>query len=140
MSLKHATRTAGLLAALTLCFPALAQEAASTSGANPARVEQRIAKLHAQLLITPAEEPKWEQFAGVMRGNAGVMGQAYDQRHNQLASMSAVDNLQSYAEAATQHARNMQRLAGAFQKLYAIMPDDQKKIADAVFRARSNHF
>jgi hypothetical protein len=39
------------------------------------RVENRIKDLHAQLHITPAEEPQWNQFAGVMRENAREMDQ-----------------------------------------------------------------
>ena len=44
------------------------------------RVEARIKELHAQLRITPAEEPQWNEFAQVMRENARDMDQAFMQR------------------------------------------------------------
>jgi hypothetical protein len=41
------------------------------------RVENHIKQLHAQLRITPAEQPQWDQFAQVMRDNARDMDQAF---------------------------------------------------------------
>ena len=46
-------------------------------GANAEqRVEEHIKELRAQLQITPAEQPQWEQFANVMRENARAHGSA----------------------------------------------------------------
>jgi phage/plasmid primase-like uncharacterized protein len=42
--------------------------------------------------------------------------------------------MQSYAQLAQVHATNMQKLASAFQSLYSSFPDQQKLVADAVFR------
>src|SRR5271169_1678220 len=44
------------------------------------RVENRIKELHAQLRITPAEEPQWNEFAQVMRENARAMDEAFKER------------------------------------------------------------
>ena len=112
----------------------------SPSPSDPARVERRIAKLHDQLQITPAEEQLWSNVANVMRENARTMGQSYDQRHANLDSLDAVKNLRSYASAAELHARNMQRFATTFAKLYEAMPAAQKGIADQAIRARANRF
>ncbi len=100
----------------------------------PARVEQRLGKMHDALGITAAEEALWSQYAQVTRTNADGMGRAFAQRRSATASMSAADNLQSMAAIAAQHAQNMQRLATTFGKLYAAMPPDQKKTADEVLR------
>lgn len=101
------------------------------------RVENRIKELHAQLKITPAQEPQWNQFAQVMRENARDMDQVFMQRAQQYASMNAVQNMQSYEQIAQEHAQLIQKLIPAFGNLYNAMPDQQKQLADQVFRANT---
>jgi hypothetical protein len=108
------------------------------AGKNAAeRVERRIKELHAQLRITTAEEPQWSQFADVMRQNERDMDQAFIQRAQQFETMTAVQNMQSYEQLAEEHAQRVQKLVPAFQNLYDAMPDQQKQLADQVFRANS---
>ena len=108
------------------------------AGKNAAeRVEHRITELHAQLRITPAERQQWDQFAEVMRENARDMDQALIQRSQQFQSMSALQNMQSYEQIAEAHARHLQKLVPAFENLYNTMPDQQKRLADQVFRANA---
>jgi len=143
-----------LLPAVTLPAGAFAQTQAPVGGSTAARnakgpapmhasmsdrVEQHITRLHAQLHITPAQEPQWDQFAQVMRDNAKNMNQVFEQRKTSFASMNAAENMQSYAQIAQQHAQDTQKLATAFQSLYASLSDDQKKNADVVFRAHDGH-
>jgi protein CpxP len=109
---------------------------ASKAPSAAVRVEQHITQLHAQLHITPAQQAQWDQFAQVMRDNAKGMDQIVDQRGASLASMTAVENMQSYSQIAQQHAQDMQKLSTAFQTLYSSLSDEQKKNADEVFRAR----
>jgi len=101
------------------------------------RVERRIKELHGQLQITPAEEPQWNEFAQAMRENARDMDQAFVQRAQQFPTMNAVQNMQSYEQISEQHAQRVQKLVPAFQKLYDAMPDQQKRLADQVFRANA---
>ena len=101
------------------------------------RVEHRINELHAQLRITPAERPQWDQFAEVMRENARDMDQAFIQRAEQFQSINALQNMQSYEQIAEGHARHLQKLVPAFENLYNTMPDQQKRLADQVFRANA---
>ena len=101
------------------------------------RVEHRIGELHAQLRITPTEQQQWDQFAAVMRENARDMDQAFMQRAQQFQSMNAVENMESYEQIAEAHARHLQKLVPAFQNLYNTMPDQQKQLADEVFRANA---
>ena len=101
------------------------------------RVEHRIKQLHAQLRITPAEEAQWDQFAEVMRENARDMDQAFMQRAQRFEAMNAVQNMQSYEQLAEAHAQHLQKLVPAFEKLYDAMPDQQKQLADQVFRANA---
>jgi protein CpxP len=99
-----------------------------------AMVEKRISDLHRQLQITSAESTQWGQFAQVMRDNAKEIDQAYADRANKLDSMSAVDNMQSYAQIEQLRTQQVQKLVPAFQALYTSLSDQQKQTADAVFR------
>jgi hypothetical protein len=101
------------------------------------RVENRIKQLHTQLRITSAEEPQWNQFAEVMRQNARDIDQAILNRTQQFETMNAVQNMQSYEQLAEQHAQHVQKLVVAFENLYGAMPEQQKQLADQVFRANA---
>ncbi len=101
------------------------------------RVDQRINELHAQLHITQAQEGQWHKFAQVMRSNAREMDAAVQQRAEKFDTMTAVQNMQSYAKLAEAHAEHMKRLVRAFDNLYNILPESQRKLADNVFRARA---
>lgn len=104
-------------------------------GRNKAEtVEQRIKDLHARLRISDAEQPLWNEFARVMRENARSMEETFQQRVKTLPTMTATENMRSYAGIATEHAREVETLMPAFQALYATMPDEQKRLADQVFR------
>jgi periplasmic protein CpxP/Spy len=142
-----------LLPALALPVGAFAQTQAPAAGTAPAakakapahkhvsaeeRVEQHITQLHAQLRITPAQQPQWDQFAQVMRDNAKNMDQVLEQRAAGFATMDAAEDMQSYAQVAQQHAQDTQKLATTFQTLYGSLSDEQKKNADAVFHARGD--
>jgi protein CpxP len=142
-----------LLPAVALPTGAMAQNQTPVAGASAApkakaavkpesradRVEQHITQLHTQLHITPAQQGVWDQFAQVMRENAKNMGETLGHRGTTYASMNAAENMQSYAQVAEVHAQDTQKLAAAFQTLYGSMSDEQKKNADAVFRARADH-
>ena len=162
MTVISSNRLAALAMAAVLALPgvALAQSQATASGSagieKPAvapssplaghpvagktaqeRVEQRIKELYSQLRITATERSQWDQFAQVMRDNARDMDQAWLQRVDQFQSMNALQNMQSYEQIAEQHAQHLQKLVPAFQSLYNAMPDQQKQLADQVFRANA---
>jgi len=99
-----------------------------------ALVERRITELHSRLHITPAQSQQWDQFAQVMRNNAKQMDQIYQERAQKFSTMSAVDNMQNFADIEQQRAQDMQKLVPAFQTLYASLSDQQKKAADQMFR------
>jgi protein CpxP len=121
----------------------------SASGRQPgetlqALTERRIADLHNRLHITPQQSQQWDQFTQVVRDNAREMEQIYQQRAERLGTMSAVDNIQSFAQIEQHRAQDTQKLVPAFQTLYVSLTDQQKKTADELFRnyaenARSRH-
>ena len=97
-------------------------------------VESRIADLHSRLHITPEQSQQWDPFAQMMRDNAKAMDELYQQRAEKMNSMSAVDNMQSYAQIEQQRAQDVQKLVPTFQTLYNSLSDQQKKLADGMFR------
>lgn len=103
--------------------------------------ERRIADLHSRLHITAEQTQQWDQLAQVMRQNATELEQTNRQRAEKLGSMSAVDNVQSFAQLEQQRANDMQRVVPALQTLYAALSDQQKALADQLFRdyATSEH-
>jgi truncated hemoglobin YjbI len=137
------TKLTSVAAAALLSIPAaLAQPPPMAGQPVPGknaeqRVENRIKELHKQLQITQAEEPQWNEFAQVMRENAREMDRVFMQRAQQFASMNAVQNMQSYEQISQEHAQLVQKLVPAFQKLYEAMPEQQKRLADQVFRANA---
>jgi periplasmic protein CpxP/Spy len=135
---------AALLAAAILAAPpapACAETPAKTTehhgraARHAETVEQRIANLHAALKITPEEEPSWQAVAQTIRNNAAALQKLASEKSVQMRQgVTAVEDLQTYLQFAQAHVDGLQRLIAAFQTLYASMPDDQKKLADAVFR------
>jgi hypothetical protein len=143
----------GALALTVPLNPAAAQEQAPAAASkahghkaaeqNPEeRVEAHIADLKAKLKITDAEAPQWDAVANVMRENAKESQARIDARNANTAATTAVDDLKNYAAFAQGHADGLKRMETAFEALYNVMPDDQKKNADLVFaqhEGRSEH-
>jgi hypothetical protein len=96
-------------------------------------VEQRIKTLHAKLKITSDQETDWNTVAQTMRDNETNIDQLIKARHANAASMTAIDDLQTYQQIAQAHADGLQKMASSFKTLYGDMSDDQKKNADTVF-------
>jgi hypothetical protein len=116
--------------------PAAAPDTTASAPAAKAgherNVEDRIAYLHSQLKITPAQETQWKAFADVMRSNGETMGQLFEQR-KAAANVNALDDMKQYATIAQAHADGMKKLVDAFDPLYTSLSPEQKKLADATF-------
>ena len=128
--------------------PAFAQDAGTKAvSADPTdkaatkpvdKAEQRIKELHSKLHITQAEEPQWQGLVQVMRDNAQQMSSLIAQR-DQNSGTTAVDNLKSYEEITDAHADGLKKLVPAFKSLYDALSDEQKKVADTLFRGDATH-
>lgn len=115
-----------------------AKHAAQSKVSATDRTEVRINQLHQDLKITPAEEAQWGAVAQAMRDEATQMDQLVAQRHAQEDTMSAVDDLNNYAELAQTHADGVKKMSAVFAPLYNSMSDDQKKVADEVFHPHAH--
>ena len=96
-------------------------------------VEQRIGP-HAALKITPDQDSKWNEVAQDMRENAAAMDKLMAaNRTMPPQNMTAVEDLKMYQKFAQAHVNGLKNLISSFDKLYAAIPDAQKKIANQVF-------
>lgn len=96
-------------------------------------VDQRIHDLQDQLGITTAQMPQWNAFAQAMRDNATSTNELFQRRARAVASMNALENMQSYAQVIRAYADDTDRLAGAFASLYNALSNQQKQKLDALF-------
>jgi len=110
-----------------------AGKTAQAGMSKPEHAEKRIADLHEKLGITPAQEAAWTELAQVMRANAEKMKSLIDSWSKRGEAMNAVESLKIHGDMAEEHAKGLRALIPAFEKLYTMMTDDQKKIADQVF-------
>ncbi len=117
--------------------PVSAPVPAAAASATSAAVEQRIQALQTQLGITPEQMPLWTAFAQAMRENAASTEQLFQQRATAAATMTAVDNMHSYATLARTYADDTAKLSTAFDSLYASLSPTQKAAADTLFRQQA---
>jgi hypothetical protein len=143
IGLAQSVPTAQLPPAPTAAPPAASPAAAqptspAPSAATQAAVDQRIRTLQSQIGIAEAQMPLWTAFAQAMRDNAASTDALFAQRAHAVNSMSAVDNMHSYAQIARAYADNTERLATAFDSLYASLSDTQRQAADTLFREQAS--
>ena len=99
-------------------------------------IEGRIAFLREELKITEAQMPQWNTFADALRANArqmkemsttmmggGMMGQGH-------ASVSALDRLDHMEKMMSAMVEAVKGTKAALAPLYAVLTDEQKKVAD----------
>jgi len=125
------------LAVIVFAFPAAANTMkGGGTGLNVKgeTVEERITNLHADLKIKPDEEKLWTDVAQAMRDNAAGMEKLAAEKRQDRDAMTAKDDLKNYQEMAQAHVDGLKNLRSSFDALYDSMPDNQKKIADRVFR------
>ena len=101
---------------------------------TPGQVNDRIEAMRRRLQITPQQQPAWDAFAQAMRDNATTTAQAYQDRAAHVQTMTAVENLRSFAQLEQTRAQGLQTLASSFETLYGQLSDTQKQTADAIFR------
>jgi hypothetical protein len=96
-------------------------------------IEGRLAFIKAELKITDAQAQQWNAFADAVRGNVGSMAEmrksmmgAQGTRATLLEQLAREDNL------VTLHLAALKKTEEAVARLYAVLSDDQKKVADTI--------
>lgn len=113
---------------------AMKSKSAKSAESPSERVEDRIQDMHAKLMITPDQEPKWTALTDIMRDNAAIMDKLSDERKAAAETASALDDLHAYSDIASAHAEGLKKFVPAFEDLYSSMSESQKKNADQLFR------
>lgn len=90
--------------------------------------------MRARLKITPAQDPQWQEFVKAERDGAKEMSELIEKRNQSSKAMNAVDDFKNYAAIAEAHEDSLKKVVPAFEKLYASLTDEQKKLADAMFK------
>jgi hypothetical protein len=123
--------TAGVLVATIFLVsgPVVAAQSPSAS-----RIEVRIHDMHANLAITVGQEDQWKQVAQVMRDNELALEALVNDRKANANSMTAIEDLKSYAAITDAHLEGIKKFTTAFTALYNGMSEAQKKDADTLFR------
>src|SRR3954452_15583272 len=94
----------------------------------------RITPAQEPLRTTPAEEPLWPNLAQVMRENAKAIEPLAKQRLQPMPNRTAVETLSIYEKLGEVQMDGLKKFLSAFQALYNGLSDQQKKIADVLFR------
>src|SRR6267154_481254 len=104
-SLAGAALIAGSLAPATAQTPDSQKPpaAAAATSSKPETVEQRIATLKTALKITPDQESKWKGVDQAMRDNASAMDKLVQDKSAKAASMTAVQDLETYQDFTKAH-------------------------------------
>src|SRR3954451_25123812 len=97
-------------------------------------IAERLKYLHDRLRITPAQEPLWADLAQVMRDNAKAIEPLAKQRLQPTPNRTAVETLSIYEKLGEVQMDGLKKFLSAFQALYNGLSDQQKKIADVLFR------
>ncbi len=119
--------------------PSVMAQAASPAGSTDKaaqrpieNADKQIAAMHAKLKITAAQDPQWEAYVKAQRDAAEQMSELIAKREATASSSNAVDDFKAYAKIAQAHADGLKNVIPAFETLYGVLSDDQKKIADTM--------
>jgi Spy/CpxP family protein refolding chaperone len=99
---------------------------------------QRVAKLHDELKITPAQESAWNAFVASMKPAHRADGQRGDRAA--WANLSAPERAQKMIERQKQRTAFMEQRLGALNSFYSVLSPEQKKVFDEKAARMQSHF
>lgn len=100
---------------------------------GPEHIEGRLAYIKAELKISDAQTPQWNAFADATRANAKAMFEIRGtMMSRQSASVTLPDKLALEEKAVTAHLEALKKIEDAASKLYGMLTDEQKKLADSI--------
>jgi len=97
-------------------------------------IAERLKYLHDRLGITPGQEPLWADLARVMQDNAKAVTPLIRERLQVTKNRTAVETLDIYERLGEAQLEGLKNFLAAFRALYDKLSDQQKKIADVIFR------
>ena len=101
-------------------------------------IEGRLAFLKTELKITPAQEPQWTKFADAVRATMKTASEGMRPMMPMMGGMmqgggqpqTALDILNRHEKTLTIRLEAVRAVKGAFEPLYAVLSDEQKKTAN----------
>jgi hypothetical protein len=93
-------------------------------------IEGRIAFYKAELGITDAQLPRWNAFADVFRGSAKGMRMAMGAMMQAGMPATGPARMEAMVQMMSARLDAMKAMLAAAKPLYAVLSDDQKKVAD----------
>jgi hypothetical protein len=99
---------------------------------------QRVAKLHDELRITPAQESAWNGFVASMKRPQHAGGQHGDRAA--WAGLSAPQRAQKMIERQKARTAMMEQRLAAMNSFYSVLSPDQKKVFDEKAARMHSHF
>jgi Spy/CpxP family protein refolding chaperone len=99
---------------------------------------QRVAKLHDELRITPAQESAWNGFVASMKRPQHAGGQHGDRAA--WAGLSAPQRAEKMIERQKARTAAMEQRLAALNSVYSVLSPDQKKVFDDRTARMQSHF
>ena len=96
--------------------------------------EARIKEMQEALKITEVQKGLWNDLAGAMRENAKEMDAITKDRAENAKTMNAVERMKFHGLITEAQLGQLKKVIPPFEALYAAMSDEQKKVADTIFR------
>jgi hypothetical protein len=93
------------------------------------RVDTRLDALKDQLKITEAQTPQWNRFAEVLRSTASSMSGMQQMMQGGMPA-SLPERLDLHEKMLSAHLDRVKDIEAALSPLYAVLSDEQKKLAD----------
>jgi hypothetical protein len=102
------------------------------SGAE--HIDGRLAFIKAELKITDAQVSQWNAFAEAVRGNVGAMAEMRKLMVSGQGAPAATlpERLAREDKLVTAHLAAIKKTEEAVTQLYAVLTDDQRKVADTI--------
>ena len=94
------------------------------------RQAQRVAKLRAELKLTPQQEPAFAAFLAAGKPQQRQLAQAGGER-TKLAALPAPQRLQLQIERQKQRTARMEARLSALNNFYAVLTPEQKQVMDS---------
>jgi hypothetical protein len=112
-------------------MPMMNQMMRGQAGAE--HIEGRLAFIKAEIKITDIQSPQWTTFVEAVRNNANSMSEMRKAMMSQQGAPAALpDRLALEEKLVTAHLAALKGIEEAASKLYGVLSDEQKKIADSI--------
>jgi hypothetical protein len=100
-------------------------------------IEGQIAFYRAELKVTDAQAPLWNAFADVLRSGAKAMQEAYTRASAGGTPGTIIEQIDRRSALLAAQLDALKAMAAAGKPLYAVLSDEQKKLADELL---AEHF